>query len=137
MGTQKIFLSSVVTLLFFNIAFYIIGLNETLLSAGSIIGYFITLSVIAVIISIIPTTSAGSTITWLMRVVIIVSIIYSVSFNVLTYSLSVGVGLCTQLTNMFSSSVNSLEFIGWLFFTIIGIVGTISGIIAMSGGGEN
>lgn len=136
MGTQKIFISSILTLAVFNIAFYIVGLNETLFSYGSIIGYFITLGVIAVGISIIPTTSAGSTITWLMRVVIVVSIIYSISFNVLTYTISVGMGLCTQLTNMFSSDINNITFIGWVFFTIIGLVGTISGIVSMSGGSD-
>lgn len=136
MGTQKIFLSSIITLLVFNIAFFITGYNDTLLSATSIIGYFLTLAVIAVVISIIPTTSAGSTITWLMRVVMVVSIIYSVSFNVLTYTLTVGVGLCSKLTNMFSSNVNNIGFIGWLFFMIIGLVGTVSGLLSMSGGGE-
>lgn len=102
---------------------------------SSIIGIFLTLGVIAVGVSVIPTTSGGSTITWFLSTIIVLSILYSISFNVLTFNMTVGIGLVTKLTNMpqFSSDLNNIGFMPYLFFQVIGLIGLIGGIFAMKG----
>ena len=128
------FISCLTTLIIFNFLFFITGLNTDILSASSIIGIMVSLAVIAVAVSLIPTTSASGSMNWLMGMVIAVSLFFSVSFTVFTYDITIGVGLATHITDMFPLDMESLMFMPWLFFTIIGILGTVSGIMAMSGG---
>lgn len=130
----KAFISVLVVLVLFNAVFYIAGYNDDLLSFSSIIGIFLSLGVIAVVVSIIPTTSAGSTISWFLQTIMILSILYSISFSVLTYNLTIGVGLVTKLTNMFSGSVNDLSFIPYLFFHLLGIIGLLAGLLGAKEG---
>lgn len=134
MAATKIFLSCLTTLILFNALFFITGYNTSIISYESILGVFLTLGGIAILISLIPTTSASGTIKWFMAIIIMTSIMYSITFTVLTYNLTVGIGLASNLTNMFSGDLNSLSFMPWLFFMVIGLIGLISGIMATSGG---
>ncbi len=140
MVAQKIFVSCLIALVLFNFIFYVSGLNPDLLSAESLIGIFIALALIAVIASIIPTVSAGGTVSWFLWTAIMAGLFYSVSFDIqlgiFSRHIIIGFGLASHLTEMFVGDINNVSFIPWLFFTTIGLIGVISGIV-MAGGGND
>jgi hypothetical protein len=112
-----------------------IGLTTFNLSASSIIGIFITLGIIVVLISIVPTLGVAPAIKWFMSSIIFISIFYSVTVNLLTYNLTIGIGLATNIISMFSGDPNSLSFLPWIFFTSLGLFGVICGMFSISSGG--
>lgn len=134
MAGQKIFISCLVTLILFNILFFVTGLNSELFTYDKVLATFVTLGIIAVVISALPIIDSESTMRWFVSIVIICSIMYSITFNVLGYNITIGVGLASNLTNMFVANINNISFLPWLFFTSISLLGIISGIMAMSGG---
>jgi hypothetical protein len=136
MVAEKVFVSCIIVLLLFNFIFYVSGYNPDLLSVGSIIGIFVTLGGIAVIVSFIPTVSAGGTVQWFATSLIMVGLFYSVSFQVLSYNVHIGLGLASNITNMFSADMGTIAFMPFLFFTAIGLIGIISGIIMFAGSTE-
>jgi hypothetical protein len=111
-------------------------LNPDLLSVGTLIGVFITIGTVAVIMSVIPLLSAGGTVSWFGSSLIMLSLFYSVGFDVLGYHLQIGVGLASNMTNMFNSDLNSITFLPYFFFLALGVVGTLAGIVMMSGGSQ-
>lgn len=136
MVAQKIFISCMVTLVLFNFVFYVSGLNADLLSAGSLIGFFLTLGAIAVVVSVIPLLNGGSVLQWFSSSLIMIGLFYSVNLSVLTYNVPIGIGLASNITNMFSSDMTALSFMPFLFFTAVGLIGIISGIIMFAGNSE-
>ena len=137
MAGQKIFLGCLITLILFNLLFYITGYNDSYLSSSSIIGLFVTLGLVAVAISVLPIIDSESTAKWFLSVVIMASILFqfTVTIPVVEWEMPpIGIGLATNLSGMFSSDINSLSFMPFIFFTMIGLIGLISGIISMSGG---
>jgi hypothetical protein len=135
MASAKLFLSCLVALVFFNIVFFIMGLYGTLFSSSTVIGMIIALGLIAVGASVVPTVSVSGAITWFMAIVMTMSILYSFSFQVLSYPISYGLGLCSNLANMFSGDLSSIGFLPWLFFNSIGLIGLVSGVLAIGGAG--
>lgn len=136
MGMGKVFAGSLFTLILFNMVFYLSGYSPSILNAGQLLGTFITIGLIAIGIALIPFTTSSSTVRWFMSIVIVISLIYSVSFNILTWNVTIGVGLSTNLANMFPSSTSSIAFMPWLFFTFLGLLGLVSGIVAISTVGD-
>ncbi len=136
MGAQSIFIKILAVLITFNFLFYLVGWNSGFLDVAGIIGIFVGLGVITVIIAIIPFTYASTSIKWLMSTIVVVSIIYRFDFDILTYHLSYGIGLASSLSAMFNSNPNVLGFMPYLFFTFLGLIGLITGIVAMGGGGD-
>src|SRR4030042_5769580 len=134
MVAQKIFLSCLTTLILFNLLFFLTGYNTSFLSYDSVTGIFITLGIIAVIVSALPLVDSESTMKWFLHTIIICSILYSFSFKILGYPINVGIGLASNLSNMFSSDIATLSFMPWLFFTFLGLLGVICGVISTSGG---
>lgn len=142
----KVFLSCLITLVIFNFLFYMMGYNNKLLDYTRIISTVVVFGIIVVVVSIIPTTSAGGSIKWLIMSLIAVTMFYSYTFTIdidwglIQYHsapLTIGIGLCTTILDVFGTmNMNSLTFLPWLFFTFLGLVGVISGIIAMSGSGD-
>lgn len=136
MVAQKIFVSCIITLVLFNFIFYVSGLNPELLNTGNLIGIFVSLGVIVVIAAVVPTVSGGGTVKWFAWSLIMLGLFYSVTFQVLGKNIPIGFGLASNLTNMFSGDLESISFMPWLFFTAIGMIGVISGIV-MTGGGSS
>ena len=136
MGSQKIFLSSLAILIVFNVLFYVSGYNDKILSAMHVISILLSLGLIAIGISVLPFAGGEVTITWFVKVVILISILYQIDFKMMGFKFPIGIGLVSNLTIMFSESIEELSFMPWIFFNIVGIVGLISGIISMSGSGE-
>ena len=131
MVALKIFLSCTITLILFNMIFFLSGVTPTLLTWETVFGALITLGVIAVVVSVIPIADSETTMRWFMSSVFMVCMFYSVNVSVLTYNLTVGIGLVTRLTSLFSNNINSIGFIPYLFFTFIGLAGVITGIVAV------
>jgi hypothetical protein len=142
MASGKIFLSVLVTLIFFNIVFYLIGYNSEIVSTDRIIGVFITLGVIALLAGLLPLTDVGAPAKWLMSIISILSILYAITIPLSKIPLlklpdqKYGVGLASSLIGMFSSDPASISFIPFLFFTSLSLIGVISGMMAISGGGD-
>lgn len=137
MAGQKIFLSCLVTLILFNLLFYITGYNDSFLSYESILSLFITLGLTAIVIAVLPVIDSESTAKWFLSIVMMASILYrfTVTIPVIDWELPpIGIGLATNLSGMFDADINSLSFMPFIFFTIIGLIGLISGMISMSGG---
>lgn len=134
MVAEKVFVSCLIALVLFNFVFYVSGLNPDLLSVGSLIGIFITIGGIAVVVSVIPFLNTGGSVSWFGNSLIMLGLFYSVGFDVLSYHVQIGIGLASNLTNMFNSDLNSITFMPYLFFLALGVVGTLAGIIMMSGG---
>jgi len=135
MASAKLFLSCLVALVFFNIVFFIMGLYGTLFSSSTVIGMIIALGLIAVGASVVPTVSVSGSIKWFMAIVMVMSILYSFSFTVLSYPISYGLGLCSNLANMYSGDLSTIGFLPWLFFNSVGLIGLVSGVMAIGGAG--
>lgn len=134
MASGKIFLSVIVTLIIFNIVFYLTGYNSEIVSTKRIIGVLITLGIIAIMLGFVPVTDMGTPAKWLMSLITMISILFSISFQVLTHDVTIGVGLASSLITMFSSDPASINFIPFLFFTALSLIGVISGMLTISGG---
>jgi hypothetical protein len=133
---MKIFISCLITLILFNVVFYILGISSYLLSWNVIFGLFTTLGIIAVVVSVLPVVDSESAAQWFVSVVFVVALMFSVQLNILTYSFPVGLGLATHVIEVFDSDPNTLAFLPWLFFTGIGLIGTLTGILTMAGSGD-
>lgn len=139
MGAQKIFIICLFIFVFFNVIFYMAKLNTFMLSASSIIGIFITLGGIAVILSIIPTTNAAPALKWFMSIILVVSIFYSITIpgGLMGPTITIGIGIATNIISMFSSDTNSFSFLPWIFFTILSLLGVVCGMLSISSYGSD
>jgi len=135
MASSKIFLGCLVTLILFNMIFFIAGLYGTLFTSSNVIGMIIALGLIAVGASVVPTVNVTGAIKWFMALTIVMSLLYSYQFSVLSYPISYGLGLCTNLTNLYSGDLSTIGFMPWLFFNGVGLVGLISGVMTIGGAG--
>ena len=131
--SQKLFLSALTVLILFNAIFYISGYNDALFSLESLINIFVLVGVTVVVISIIPFLGGENTVMWFAKTIIIVGFLYQVRFNVMGYNFPVGVGLVSNLTGMFSESIEELSFMPWIFFHLIGVIGLIGGLTMDTG----
>lgn len=134
MGAQKIFVSCLITLVLFNILFYLTGYNVSMMDTGTIISMFVTAGLLAATIAMIPTTSGGGTLTWFISTLMMLALLYAIDVPIFTYTLRIGVGLVSNLTGMFSGDVNSLSFLPFMFFNAIGLIGILSGVMMMNSG---
>jgi hypothetical protein len=135
MASSKIFLGALVTLILFNMVFFIAGLYGTLFTSSNVIGMVIALGLITVGASIVPTVNVTGAIKWFMALTIVMSLLYSFQFTVLSYPISYGLGLCSNLSNLYSGDLSTIGFLPWLFFNSVGLVGLISGVMTIGGGG--
>lgn len=133
---MKVFLLCIMTLIFFNLLFWILGLNYEFITITSIISIFLVLGGIAIVVAIIPTTNAGGAVLWLMSMVIMAGLFYKVQVGILQYNIQVGIGLSTNLANMFSTNINELAFLPYIFFQLLGLGGVISGMVLVASSGE-
>jgi len=111
-----------------------------MVTSDAVIGLVITLGIIAVLISLIPLTSGSSAVKWFISTILVTCLLFSYSFTldliVFKRDVNVGIGLCGNLMGLFSSSVENITFMPYLFFLSIGLLGLISGVITLGGGGD-
>jgi hypothetical protein len=136
MASEKILTVVLAIVIFFNLIFFITGYTADMINASSILGYFVSVAIIGVIISIIPTTSASGAVTYLLSGVLMMMTLYGFDFTVGGYHVQLGIGLVSNLAGMFSSNPNSLAFLPYLFFNALGLLGVLSGIIILAGGNQ-
>ncbi len=141
MGSSGTFLKVMGTLAFFNLIFYLTGLMTSFIDVSGLIATFLLLGVVIVIVSFIPTTSAGGSIRWFLSAIIITSIIFKIGpYTILEIPRveipQIGIGLCTNIMDIFGLDFNSFNFIPYLGFLFLGMIGLISGIMAMNSGGD-
>lgn len=113
-----------------NLATMFLGFNEFLLTSSSIISVIITVGLVAVGISLLPLTSGGSTARWLLSLILMVSLLFSVSFDIVTWHVQIGIGLCTNIMNLIPDGSNPTvpQFFLWICLLFVGILGVISAI---------
>lgn len=130
-----IFLSGILILLLFNVA-YILIIPSALwnITTGAITGFLLTLVAIATVsgISILGSGLNSASIKILFGFGSIISILYSVEIA----GLRLGMGLATNVLASFSSSGGGLETFGFLFVSILSLMILISGLIMIQGSGE-
>lgn len=136
MASEKILTIVIATVVFFNLVFYVTGYNATLVNASTIISELVSVGVIAILISLIPTTSASGAVTYLLSGVVMLTILYSFNFSILTYNIQIGVGLVSNLSSMFPGDPSSLSFLPFLFFNMLGLLGVVSGMIVLAGANQ-
>ncbi len=137
MGSSTTFLSCMGVLVFFNLVSFILGVTPTFLDIASLLITFVSLGIIIVVTSQIPFLNSGSgSVRWFLTTIIIICILFSISFNVIGYTLTVGIGLCTSLMGLGVADINNIMCLPYYFFLTIGIIALISGIMAMNSGGD-
>lgn len=129
----KLFIASFVTLIFFNLIAYIIGLSGIFLTPIGIIGLVLTVVAIGILASLIPLVN-GTSFTWVLTLVMMIALLFSVNIPFGVWTLPVGLGLCSNLMNMFPVDLTNPLFAGYLFFLTIGSLGIIGAISATSSG---
>jgi hypothetical protein len=132
---SKIFMVCLTVLLLSNFVVYFVSTGgEQVLTLGDlIIKNFITLGLIAILASVIPLTEGGTSIRWFVGTLTILVMLFKIDLTVLTYNVSVGVGLASNIINIFSDT-SGLNLLPYVFFIFIGLLATISGIVLTSGG---
>lgn len=133
MSVKDTFLKITGFLGFFNFVLYIANIGN-LLSISSIITTFVSLGAIAVAVSLIPLIHASDTMRWFMSTAIVVALLYSISFSFLTWNITIGLGLVTNITNLFNSNPNQIGFLPWIFFQFIGFIVLLAGIYGLGSG---
>lgn len=140
MALGKICISCLTVLILANFTFYMMGYNSSVLSATALIGEFVTIAIIGVLISLLPTTSGAGAVRWLLSTLIIVTIVFSWNIDLSAIptfgSYPLGFGLGSNLIGMFSASTDSLEFLPFIFFTLISLMAVVSGIFALGGSSD-
>lgn len=139
MATSKIFLSCIVILMLFNVVFYLITTNGELVPTKDMISEFIGIGIIAVVASIIPFTGGATTVKWFLSTLVVLGIVFRQEIQVTiageVYSFSVGVGLGSNMTNLFKDT-SGIGLLPFLFFTFISLIATITGIMMTMGGDD-
>jgi hypothetical protein len=132
---SKIFMVCLTVLLLSNFVVYFVstGGEQVLTLSDLIIKNFITLGLIAILASVIPLTEGGTSIRWFVGTLTILVMLFKIDLTVLTYNVSVGVGLASNIINIFSDT-SGLNLLPYVFFIFIGLLATISGIVLTSGG---
>jgi hypothetical protein len=134
MAAKDIFLKVLAFLGFINFVLYLADVSN-LLDIGSIITTFVSLGLIVVAISILPFVNSGSSsVKWFIITALVVAMLYSVQFDVMTWHVVIGLGLITNITNLFSSSPTNISFLPFLFFNFLGFIALVSGIIGLGSG---
>jgi hypothetical protein len=136
MGSAKVFLSCLVVLILFNVIFYLITTNGQLVLTNSIFSSLITLGLIAVVASVVPFTGGETALRWFFSTLLMVGIVFGTDVTVLGYTFPIGIGLGSNMINLFSADVSGLGMLPFLFFTFISLIATISGIMLTAGGGD-
>lgn len=134
MASSHIFIVCLMVLLVTNIVFYTAGIFTDLLTAGGIIGAIISAGLIVVALSMIPTTSGAPALKWLISSMLFIGLFYQISFPILTYNISIGFGLCSNIIDFFAPYTDGLGLLPWLFYFFLGIIGVISGLMMGQGG---
>jgi len=133
MGSSKVFLSCLMTLILFNFVFYLITTSGQLVPVDIIIGNLITLGLITVVASVIPFTGGETAMRWFFSTIMMLCIIFRLDITILTYNVSVGIGLGSNMINLFAGDIAGLGLLPFLFFTFISLIATISGIMLTAG----
>jgi hypothetical protein len=134
MGASKVFLSCLTVLILFNVVFYLITTSEQLIPTELIIGNLITLGLIAVVASVVPFTGGETALRWFFSTIMMLCIVFRLDLQILTYTLSIGIGLGSNMINLFAGDITGLGLLPFLFFTFISLIATISGIMLTAGG---
>lgn len=134
MAAKDLFIKVVAFLGFINFILYLANIS-ILMNIGSIITTFVSLGLIVVAISILPFVNSGSqSVKWFIITALVVAMLYSIQFDVMTWHVVIGLGLVTNITNLFSSSPTHISFLPFLFFNFLGFIALISGILGMGSG---
>ena len=131
----KIFMGVFVTLLIANVTTFLAGITTNYLSFNNIISTFITIALIVVILAMIPFTQGGFILKWIAGIVVIISILFSINIGGIL-GINLGLGLASNLMNLFPSNPNEPMFIGYLFFLMLGVIALVDGTLTVSGSGE-
>lgn len=140
MAGGKTFTACMGFLVFCNVISFLIG-RSPLLNVSVLITTLVSIAAIAILIGKIPLTGdADSTTKWFVTSVIILAILFNISFDinllVYTWPVSIGIGLASNMISLFSSNPSDVGYLGYLFFWFIGIIGFISGEIMTATGGD-
>ena len=133
MGSSKVFLSCLTVLILFNFVFYLVTSSGQLVPVDIIIGNLITLGLITVVASVIPFTGGETAMKWFFSTIMMLCIIFRLDITILTYNVSVGLGLGSNMINLFAGDISGLGLLPFLFFTFISLIATISGIMLTAG----
>lgn len=89
----------------------------------------VTVIGLAIVLAMIPLTAGNTSIKWVFSIVFLIGIFAEINI----YGLHLGgLGMATNLMKLFPDNVNESMFIGWLFFAMLGLLGFIGGIMAIS-----
>jgi hypothetical protein len=121
-------------LILFNVVFYLTTNSGQLVPTELIIGNLITLGLIAVVASVVPFTGGETALRWFFSTIMMLCIVFRLDLQILTYTLSIGIGLGSNMINLFAGDITGLGLLPFLFFTFISLIATISGIMLTAGG---
>lgn len=123
MTAEKYFITSFVILVLTNMIFWTIGYNSDFLSVSSIIS---TLGLVAVVV--IVGAFLSPSIKWVAMIMLIVGLLFSVTLPG-PFSITIGFGLCSNILAAFSSDLTNILVIPYVFYSFLGIVALVSGIL--------
>jgi hypothetical protein len=134
-SAQGTFISVMGVIVMFNFLFWIIGLLPSFLSYASLITAFVTIAIAVLVISLIPFINGGTfQITWASKVALLVGLLFGINLNILgLFNFQIGLGLATNLIGLGNPDPNTLMSIPFYFFLVLGITGTYTGYLSMTG----
>lgn len=139
MNSSGIFIILMVVLLVFNFAYVsVIGDSMTVLgnmAIGGILGIVIPIVVVAVLsgTNVLSTGLNSASTKIIFGVGVLLGLLFQISFTVATFTITLGMGLLTNVFNVFAAT----DLFGIPFFmtAVIGAAIIVSGLLTFSGGG--
>ncbi len=118
-------------LILFNFIAFLLGFNPSFFNPLSLIANFVVIGGLIALTALIPLINGGSSqITWIGKVGLMISILFSV--NIIGFNL--GLGLCSNLMNLGVADINNILCLPYYFFLGLGIMALISGVMSLGGG---
>jgi len=110
------------------------GVLSVILNVDSLIGNIVFLTVIGVVIGLIPTTSVGHYMKWILSIVFFVMLLFSVTISFFTYNFTIGWGLVSNVANLFSNDLTDPTVAFNYLINFVGFIGLICGVLMVSEG---
>lgn len=117
-----------------NIVASLWGYVPSPLDLYSLVGTFITISVIIAVLALLPTISAGDPVSRFAYPAIIMGLLFSVSFPFGVYEIPIGLGWGSNLMALFPADINDPNSIGFIFFTFLTAIALITGMMMATEG---
>jgi len=135
MSMKGVFLGITAFLFVCNLLASLFGYLPSPLDLGAIVATFVTVGLVIVVLSLIPVINSGaSSISQFVFPIVIIGLLFSVSFPFGGYEIPVGLGWGSNMMGLFPTSLADANCVGFLFFGFLTVLAVIAGMMTAMGG---